>query len=385
MIKNIEFKSVSNIFQRRLTDDITAFNSSDKVFVSANKLRNIYKMDKDQYAKLLNDNITNAYRKTNKNCINKINKDASMIAKPLSIDDRIEKIQESQTYITVKDHKDNFPHSISCRLIDPSKTDIGKISKAILDKINIQLLSSIKVNQWKNSDSVINWFKNIPENISLELFNKGLQFAKSLYKISDEEISIIMQARKTLLFNDNEPWVKKFGDKDFDVPTDCFDGADVSEIVGTYILSKISNEISKKQVGLYRDDGLGILKNMSGSEMDRTRKNLTKIFQECGLSIVCKINLTSVDFLDVRFDMKLGTYARYRKPSSDPIYIHKHSNHPQNILRDLLKSISKRISDFSSNEEIFNNHISIYQQALKNSGFNNDLIYRQSQHSNSHI
>ena len=339
MIKNIEFKSVSNIFQRRLTDDITAINSSDKVFVSANKLRNIYKMDNDQYAKLLNDNITKAYRKTNKNCINKINKDASMIAKPLSIDDRIEKIQESQTYITVKDHKDNFPHNISCRLIDPSKTDIGKISKAILGKINIQLLSSIKVNQWKNSDSVINWFKNIPENISLELFNKGLQFAKSLYKISDEEISIIMQARKTLLFNDNEPWVKKFGDKDFDVPMDCFDGADVSEIVGTYILSKISNEISKKQVGLYRDDGLGILKNMSGSEMDRTRKNLTKIFQECGLSIVCKINLTSVHFLDVRFDMKLGTYARYRKSSSDPIYIDKHSNHPQNILRDLLSKI----------------------------------------------
>ena len=81
MIKNIEFKSVSNNFRRHLTDDIKAINSSDKVFISADKSRNIYKIDKNQYTKLLNENITKAYRKTNKNCLNKINKDASKIAK----------------------------------------------------------------------------------------------------------------------------------------------------------------------------------------------------------------------------------------------------------------------------------------------------------------
>ena len=65
-------------------------------------------MDKDQYTKVLHENITKAYRKTNKNYVNKINKEASKIAKSLSIDDRIENIQESQTYITVEDHKENF-------------------------------------------------------------------------------------------------------------------------------------------------------------------------------------------------------------------------------------------------------------------------------------
>ena len=45
-------------------------------------------------------------------------------------------MQESESYITVKDHKKDFPHKISCRLINPSKSDIGKISKHILDKIN---------------------------------------------------------------------------------------------------------------------------------------------------------------------------------------------------------------------------------------------------------
>ena len=83
--------------------------------------------------------------------------------------------------------------------------------------------------------------------------------------------------------------------------------------------------------------------------------------------------------------MKQETYTPYRKPNNDPIYIHKHSSHPQNILRDLPKFISKRISATLSNEEIFNSHIPINQQALKNSGFNNNLIYRQSQNSKLHI
>ena len=48
-------------------------------------------MDKDQYAKLLNESITKAYSKTNKNCVNKINKDARNIVRSLSVDDRIEK------------------------------------------------------------------------------------------------------------------------------------------------------------------------------------------------------------------------------------------------------------------------------------------------------
>ena len=42
------------------------------------------------------------------------------------------------------------------------------------------------------------------------------------------------------------------GIKDFDVPMGCFDGVEVSEIVGTYILIKLSNEINKKQVDFTR-------------------------------------------------------------------------------------------------------------------------------------
>ena len=149
--------------------------------------------------------------------------------------------------------------------------------------------------------------ENFYPSISLGIFNKALQFGKNLFRVTDKEISIIMLSRRTLLCNDKEPWIKKSRKKDFDVPTGCFDRAKVSEIVGTYILSKINNEINKKEVGIYYDDGLGVLRNMSVSEMDQASKNLIKIFQECGLSIVYKINSTSVDFLDVHFGMRQET------------------------------------------------------------------------------
>ena len=60
-----------------------------------------------------------------------------------------------------------------------------------------------------------------------------------------------MQARKTLLFNDSKSWLKKFGNEDFDVSMGCFDGADVCELVGSFILTKLCNVLQRKNVGLY--------------------------------------------------------------------------------------------------------------------------------------
>ena len=47
------------------------------------------------------------------------------------------------------------------------------------------------------------------------------------------------------------------------------------------------------------------------------------------------MNLKPVDFLDVRFDLINNTYRHFRKPNSEPVYIHKQSNHPSNILKEL--------------------------------------------------
>ena len=59
-----------------------------------------------------------------------------------------------------------------------------------------------------------------------------------------------MQSRKTLLFHNQEPWVKRETDEDFDVPMGCYDGAEVCELVGSHLLNKLSNIVDKKSVGL---------------------------------------------------------------------------------------------------------------------------------------
>ena len=92
---------------------------------------------------------------------NSTNFKAKQIASKLKIDDCVQKLDENEAYVTIKDHKEGFPDKISCRLINPSKTDIGKISKQILDRVSNTILVKNKVNQWKNTYSVIEWYRNI--------------------------------------------------------------------------------------------------------------------------------------------------------------------------------------------------------------------------------
>ena len=197
-----------------------------------------------------------------------MNSHAKRITEKLSIPDRIEKLHETEAYITIKDHKEDFPKKISCRLINPSKSSIGKIRKVIIGKINQQIQVITKVNQWKDTSSVMEWFNNFENrerlsfmifdiesfypSISEDLFIKAIQFARQITEITDEDMNLIIQARKTLLFNKGIPWVKKEGNEDFDVPMGCFDGAEVCELVGSYILQKLSQLFEHHSVGLYQ-------------------------------------------------------------------------------------------------------------------------------------
>ena len=57
-----------------------------------------------------------------------------------------------------KDHKPNFANKPTCRLINPTKSEIGRISKKILDRINIKITTASKFNHWKNTASVIKFY-----------------------------------------------------------------------------------------------------------------------------------------------------------------------------------------------------------------------------------
>ena len=81
MIKNVVFKKVNNSFQIQLPNDVKKVKESDKIFVPADKLRNIYLLSKDEYQKLLTQTITKTYKMTRRRKVCGINNETNSIAR----------------------------------------------------------------------------------------------------------------------------------------------------------------------------------------------------------------------------------------------------------------------------------------------------------------
>ena len=169
--------------------------------------------------------------------------------------------------------------------------------------------------------------------------------------------------------------MKKEGDEHFDVTEGSFDGAEICELIGLYMLSKMNSLFKNGSVGLYRDDGLAVVQKNSGPQIDRLRKDIIKVFQQEGLQITIEVNLTVVDFLDIYLDLGNNKYYPYRKPNDTPLYVHSQSNHPQSILKQIPMMTSQRISRLSCDEEEFKKAAGDYQSVLDNSGYKEKLIY----------
>ena len=100
----------------------------------------------------------------------------------------------------------------------------------------------------------------------------------------------------------------------------------------------------------------------------KIRKKFIEIFKKHNLKIeikICKI----ADFLDVTFDLNRDIFKTYRKPNDDPHYVHTLSNHPATVIKQIPKSISKRISSNSATKEIFQDTAKYYNDILEKSGY----------------
>ena len=86
-----------------------------------------------------------------------------------------------------------------------------------------------------------------------------------------------MLCRKSLLFDNETAWTKKNHSSMFDVTMGSFHGAEVCELLGLFLLNNLSEKYGKNNVGLYRD-GLVLLRNASGPQSERTRKDITREF-----------------------------------------------------------------------------------------------------------
>ena len=142
--------------------------------------------------------------------------------------------------------------------------------------------------------AIVEYYPSITE----DLLKKALNFAKAEVNISDEEIDTIMKTKKVLLFCKGNPWTKK-GNKSFDVTMGSWDGAEVADLVGLFLLSQLTN--LNLNVGLYRDDGLAAC-CQTRRQVEIIKKKMCKMFSKNSLKITVKANKRDVNFLDINLN-----------------------------------------------------------------------------------
>ena len=213
-IKSIKFKysNHTNELQKKLQKDLKEIQEDPHVYVKADKKTNYYKTKPEDYQNLLDKNVTKSYKKASTKEPDNITHTDKDIATKLKLDDRIETTPRNAPFIKLKDHKDDFTNKPQCRLINPTKSEIGIISKQILDRINKSILQSTNVNLWRSTTDTINWFKAIPDkynhafitfdvcefypSITENLLAKALNYASTLTSITKEERHIIIHAKR---------------------------------------------------------------------------------------------------------------------------------------------------------------------------------------------
>ena len=76
------------------------------------------------------------YKKSTVDAVKEVTKADKDIVTDLEVADRVYTTTAKQAFATLKDHKPSFNNNPTCRLINPTKPELGKISQQILAKIN---------------------------------------------------------------------------------------------------------------------------------------------------------------------------------------------------------------------------------------------------------
>ena len=219
LVKGIKFGKQLNHFQQKLREDVKKIKQENRVHIKGDKSNNYYKMESKEYKKLVEKEIHKEYRKATTQEVKNIETNHKDIVKELELEDRVFETTKNQCFATLKDHKENFENNPTVRLIDPCKPEIGKIAKDLLENINHSVRTQTKLKQWRNTPEVINWFKSLQNkqslkfikfdvvnfypNITETLLINSLNWARQYVDISQQDETLILKAKKSLLFNDN--------------------------------------------------------------------------------------------------------------------------------------------------------------------------------------
>ena len=109
LIQNIKFKDTKCSFQSKLNADIkNKIKRPNTLLIPADKTTNVYAMNPSSYDKLVKENVTKTYKKSNDKLVGELDAKSAKIAERLKLHERIEKLARKEAFVTLKDHKANF-------------------------------------------------------------------------------------------------------------------------------------------------------------------------------------------------------------------------------------------------------------------------------------
>ena len=195
----------------QLTKYLKTIKNPKTTLTFSDKSSNLYKVPKEQLKKLVNSAITASYEMVSKKTQDQFNSQGKNRLKYKEVVTIMFVNDKQNCFITLKDHKRNFQNKPTLRLLNLAKNELGRVSKTILEKINVNLRNSLYFNQWKSTQEVINWLKSIDykqrdfypsisPSISEELLTDTLTFPETIIKLDDHDKQIMYHSRKSLLF-----------------------------------------------------------------------------------------------------------------------------------------------------------------------------------------
>ena len=99
------------------------------------------------------------------------------------------------------------------------------------------------------------------------------------------------------------------------------------------------------------------------------------VFSNNQLQITIEANKKVVNFLDVTLDLNKQSYGPFIKPNNKPLYVHRESNPPL-TLKNILLAVNRRLNEISSCKESFEEAAPVFQEALRNSGYEYTVLPR---------
>ena len=133
-------------FQAKMKGDTEQMKKFGKIWVRADKSKNTYQVSPFEYEQILNDKIMESYRIDPNSSLTLINRVTTKFAGKLQVVDKLGKLKEKCAYILFKDYKQNFQDRKQARLINSTKTELGLVSKDLMQIITSRILSSLKYN-----------------------------------------------------------------------------------------------------------------------------------------------------------------------------------------------------------------------------------------------